>query len=403
MIARSNVFNLDNTKPVLSLVGLSPVSISTGSTYSDLGAVASDIDSGVSGSVVATGTVNTSVVGTYTITYNANDNAGNAAVPITRTVQVYNSIIDFVYTGAVQSVIVPAGITKAIMETWGAQGGGDQGVNGSGGYAKGTLDVTPGQTLYIYVGGKPTSTSGGWNGGGNAGGWPGYGGGGATDVRAGGTALTDRVIVAGAGGGESEYYGGMGGGLSGYVLYEGVGGVGGTQTAGGAGGGGGTAAGGAGGFGYGGNGGCYYDEGCGGGGGSGWYGGGGGQGADSYGARGGGGGGSSYVKAGATNVEIKDGQQMLRQGNGAARISFITTVNDYNYTGAVQQLVISTSKVQIEVWGAQGGGNQGLNASGGYAKGTFNVTPGQILYVYVGGMPSGKAGGWNGGGNGGNV
>jgi hypothetical protein len=88
MIARSNVFNLDNTKPVITLTGSSTVTINKGSTYSDAGATATDAHSGVSGSVTATGTVNPSVVGTYTITYNVNDNAGNVAIPVTRTINV---------------------------------------------------------------------------------------------------------------------------------------------------------------------------------------------------------------------------------------------------------------------------------------------------------------------------
>ena len=63
--------------------------------------------------------------------------------------------------------------------------------------------------------------SGGWNGGGGtydtdwSGCDPGQGGG-ASDIRIGGTALSDRIIVAGGGGGGAyNYDGGNGGGTSG--------------------------------------------------------------------------------------------------------------------------------------------------------------------------------------------
>ena len=86
-ITRSNVFNLDNEKPVISLVGNSTVTINKGSTYSDAGATVTDnIDTTVT--VTTTGSVNPNIVGTYTITYNATDSSGNNATPVTRTVNV---------------------------------------------------------------------------------------------------------------------------------------------------------------------------------------------------------------------------------------------------------------------------------------------------------------------------
>ncbi len=79
----------DAVPPVLTLVGNSSVSTPSGSAYSDAGASAEDnIDGDISGSVVATGAVNTAVVGNYTVTYNVSDRAGNRATAITRTVTV---------------------------------------------------------------------------------------------------------------------------------------------------------------------------------------------------------------------------------------------------------------------------------------------------------------------------
>ncbi len=79
----------DAVAPTLMLNGDDDVSVPAGTVYNDAGASASDnIDGDISGSVVASGTVNSSVVGAYTITYNVSDFAGNPAMPITRTVNV---------------------------------------------------------------------------------------------------------------------------------------------------------------------------------------------------------------------------------------------------------------------------------------------------------------------------
>jgi len=79
----------DAVSPVLTLSGSASVSVPSGSAYSDAGATAQDnIDGDISRSVVATGAVNTAVVGSYIVTYNVADRAGNDATPITRTVTV---------------------------------------------------------------------------------------------------------------------------------------------------------------------------------------------------------------------------------------------------------------------------------------------------------------------------
>lgn len=134
----------------------------------------------------------------------------------------------FNYTGAVQTFTQSSGCTKITIKAWGA-GGGNAFGGGAGGYATGILNLAPGSTINIYVGG--TSASGnGWNGGGT-------GGGGATDVRVGGIALSNRVIVAGGGGNgtDSVDAGGAGGGLTGQsgTSCGAPVGTGGSQTAGG--------------------------------------------------------------------------------------------------------------------------------------------------------------------------
>lgn len=82
-------FNLTASVPVLTLVGPAEVTIKTGNTYSDQGATANDLYQGnISNLVTVSNTVNTSIIGTYTVTYNVKNSAGNSAQPITRTVTV---------------------------------------------------------------------------------------------------------------------------------------------------------------------------------------------------------------------------------------------------------------------------------------------------------------------------
>jgi hypothetical protein len=79
----------DSTPPVIQLRGDSTVNVTIDSTYSDPGATANDREDGdVTSRIVTTSTVNTAVLGTYTITYAVSDLAGNAAAPVIRTVNV---------------------------------------------------------------------------------------------------------------------------------------------------------------------------------------------------------------------------------------------------------------------------------------------------------------------------
>lgn len=117
---------------------------------------------------------------------------------------------------------VPDDVTAIQVELWGAAGGGSSPgrTGGAGAYVAALLDVTPGETLDVYVGGTGDDRStvdgaphaGGYNGGGAGGAKGGNGsaggGGGATDLRSGGTALTDRVVVAAGGGGTASSDGG---------------------------------------------------------------------------------------------------------------------------------------------------------------------------------------------------
>ena len=230
----------------------------------------------------------------------------------------------FSYTGDQQIYVVPTGINSLNIDMAGAKGGGSYG--GNGGRIQTTISVIPNSNLYIYIGG-----TGGYNGGASGGSCsgctPGTNGGGASDIRIGGTAFSDRAIIAaGGGGGRSDQYGqgGSGGGLTGgsgscWFCNLQIG-LGGGQSSGGAGG---LSNGNSGSLGLGGSGGSgstsYGQGGCGGGGG--YYGGGGGAGSAASG--GGGGGGSSYASSTITTSTIYTSGYSNENGS--------TTISYYAY------------------------------------------------------------------------
>jgi hypothetical protein len=86
-IATAFFNNDDGIGPVISIIGDNPLNLNVADTYTELGATATDLIDG-NRTVTPSGTVNTAVANTYTITYNASDVAGNAGTPVTRTVVV---------------------------------------------------------------------------------------------------------------------------------------------------------------------------------------------------------------------------------------------------------------------------------------------------------------------------
>ncbi|MBL1276261.1 MAG: DUF5011 domain-containing protein, partial [Ectothiorhodospiraceae bacterium] len=78
-----------NAAPVISLLGTNPVSVTEGATYSDAGATANDAEDGdLTASIVTVNSVDTTVPGVYTVTYNVTDAGGKSAAQVTRTVNV---------------------------------------------------------------------------------------------------------------------------------------------------------------------------------------------------------------------------------------------------------------------------------------------------------------------------
>jgi hypothetical protein len=149
--------------------------------------------------------------------------------------------VDFTFTGGEQTFTVPAGITTVQVVAIGAPGGG--GANNAkfagafGAVAFAEVSVSPGQILYVEVGGPGDNAkvppgnggAGGFNGGGSGGssaiaplGNGGGAGGGASDVRTvsmtgdTATSLASRLVTAAGGGGSGggSAGGGAGGGGS---------------------------------------------------------------------------------------------------------------------------------------------------------------------------------------------
>ena len=80
---------VDTTAPVISINGNSVENVVSGHSYTDAGASSTDaVDGDISSKIVVGNNVNTSVVGAYLVTYNVSDSHGNAAVQVSRTVNV---------------------------------------------------------------------------------------------------------------------------------------------------------------------------------------------------------------------------------------------------------------------------------------------------------------------------
>lgn len=251
--------------------------------------------------------------------------SGNTYKPVKDTIRTYYKRTTFTSSG---SYTVPSGITKLKIDCVASKGMDGTSVGGNGGRVQCNLTVNAGDALYITIGAVPTNIqTASYN---------------ASDIRIGGTELTNRVIVAGGGGnGGTGNWTPCGSGGAGGELIGGVGttgpavgsnGTGGTQSIGGSAGGvsgyyygvgsGGT-------LGLGGNGGSYGGGYSGGAGGAGYYGGGGGSSSAYYTYCGsGGGGGSSYTNSNCSNVVHTQG---YNNGAGYVYIDYPSTSSDYDY------------------------------------------------------------------------
>jgi len=313
--------------------------------------------------------------------------------------------------------VVPSGVTSITYKIWSGGGGGGAGsgsaaggAGGGSGYLTGTVTVTPGETLDIYVGGGGNGGTVNTSGGGGA-------GGGSSDIYrdsdftllglaaggggGGGARSTNTGAAGGAGGGTN----GVAGSASGAALGGGYG----TQSAGGGAGTGGTSGqagrslfgggggngrtsgsgyggGATGGLGGGGNGGGVVStsRSGGGGGGGGYYGGGGGSGSTNATGGAGGGGGSSHADAGATSVTNTSGSGTVPGNSGD---SYRSGAGNGGGGGAVNTAGSNGANGLVVITYGAGG----VSVSQSVSWGQFNTTTGTVDSANPG---SGVCSGW---------
>jgi len=101
----------DTIPPVLTIVGSTSVTVELGDTYTDAVATASDEHDGGPVTVSTTSDVDTSALGSYTVTYMASDISGNT-VSGTRTVAVVDT------TAPVITIVGSASVTEELGDTY---------------------------------------------------------------------------------------------------------------------------------------------------------------------------------------------------------------------------------------------------------------------------------------------
>jgi hypothetical protein len=104
----------DLTPPVITLIGANPLELEIGTGYVEPGATATDdVDGDISTDIVIdSSAVNTNATGSYSVTYNVSDAAGNPAAEVVRTVNVVDT------TDPTFELSVPGdGATDAAVDT----------------------------------------------------------------------------------------------------------------------------------------------------------------------------------------------------------------------------------------------------------------------------------------------
>ena len=137
--------------PVITLTG-TDVTINNGDTYTDAGATASDDEEGdITANIVLGGdTVDTNTDGTYTITYDVSDGAGNAATTVSRVVTVETPVQPLLITTSVCSTATSVRLTGPWWG-WDPAGGPEAANNGDGTWTF-TFDPAPTDNMeYLLV------------------------------------------------------------------------------------------------------------------------------------------------------------------------------------------------------------------------------------------------------------
>jgi len=100
---------VDTTAPTITLNGKNDITIGVNSSYKDEGATASDIVDG-NVTVNVSGTVDTTKLGNYTLTYTATDSHNNTS-SVTRTIHVVDTIAPVISLNGDENITVEAGST----------------------------------------------------------------------------------------------------------------------------------------------------------------------------------------------------------------------------------------------------------------------------------------------------
>lgn len=141
----------------------------------------------------------------------------------------YNyGVFTYDFQGETEFFVVPQGVTSIGVVAYGAQGGGPKGGYGAG--INTTLAVTPGQWLYITVGGQPGDNNAVYGGGGAGGVGPGgfgFAGGGYTGIFTDPSFSQGNALIIAAGGGGTDGYTSSNGGSNGGTPNSSAGGYGG--------------------------------------------------------------------------------------------------------------------------------------------------------------------------------
>ncbi len=152
-----------NHAPVITLLGNNPATTTVGSIYNDAGATAQDQEDGdITSHIVVSGTVATSTIGSYTLTYNVSDSQGLPATPVTRLVNVVSAPV----IPSVTPPITPAGCFApdtlgdttniAIGGTWDSSSSALQAVLDNLGYS---INTSNDQTHYqVWIPTEATTT-----------------------------------------------------------------------------------------------------------------------------------------------------------------------------------------------------------------------------------------------------
>ena len=103
---------VDDVKPIITRLGTGPITVECGGSYADAGATASDnCDGDITATIVTNNPVNVNLVGNYTVTYNVNDAAGNAATQVTRQVNVVDTTKPIITLNGANPMTVECGGT----------------------------------------------------------------------------------------------------------------------------------------------------------------------------------------------------------------------------------------------------------------------------------------------------